>query len=101
MIDMDVVGNNGVHMYGGGTVQLFLQLFFDIVYLIVDLQDIAACRHLGVEGDHETAGTIVMDDQVMNALDRGVSGDKGLDILYKVLLGRLPKQGIHGYRYKR
>ena len=63
------VPHHRVHVDGGLNVVLGFQLPLDMVDHIVNLQEIAVGRHLGVEGHHGPAGAVVVIYQVVDTQD--------------------------------
>ena len=93
-IDLLVVCDNGINVDGGRTIQFVLKLMLNVVNLIVDDQQISVGGNLSVEGKNQSAWTVVMDNQVMHAVDKGMGkndleGKPGVEILpgYGLLLG--------------
>ena len=92
-----VVGDDGIHVDGGGTVELFLKLMFDMVDLFMDRLDIPLRVNLCMERDHQSAGTVIMYDKVVDIVDQGMGNDDLPDLLDKFLLGRLSQKKVHGF----
>ena len=70
--------------------------FFHIVDLIVEIQYVFGRRHLRMEGDHHPAGAVVVDDQIMDADDTGVSHHQLADAGDKFRRRRRAQQRIQG-----
>ena len=81
-IDLLVVGDNGINVDGGRTIQFILNLMLIVVYLIVVVQQISVGGNLSVEGKNQSAWTVVMDNQVMHAVDKGMGKNDLFDFLY-------------------
>ena len=90
-----VIRHNGVHMDDRLTAQFFLQFFFHIINLIMDIQHIFRSRHLGVEGDHHPPRTIVVDDQIVNSDNARMGHHQIPDSLDKLMGGRRAQQGVY------
>ena len=69
-------------MDGGRTIQFVLKLMLNVVNLIVDNQQISVGGNLSVEGNNQSAWTVVMDNQVMHAVDKGMGKNDLFDFLY-------------------
>ena len=54
----------------------------NVVNLIVDNQQISVGGNLSVEGKNQSAWTVVMDNQVMHAVDKGMGKNDLFDFLY-------------------
>ena len=92
-----VVGDDGIHVDGGGTVELFLELMFNMVDLFMDRLDIPFRVNLRMERDHQPAGTVIMYDKVVDIVDQGMGNDDFPDLFDKFFLGRLPQKKVHGF----
>ena len=52
--------------------ELFLKLMFDMVDLFMDRLDIPLRVNLCMERDHQSAGTVIMYDKVVDIVDQGM-----------------------------
>ena len=76
--------------------QLLLQPVLHVIDDIVELQQVAVCRNLGVEGDHHPAGAVVVYHQVVDVLHLGIGADDLLDLFHKFRFRGLAQQGGEG-----
>lgn len=91
-----VVGGDGIHVDHGVASQLLLELALQIVDGIVGSEDIYIHGNLGVKGDHLAAGTVIVNDQVMDAGHNVGFHDDALDLLDEFRLGSLTQQRAKG-----
>ena len=81
-------------MNGGGAVELFLQGMLDIVDLIVYFQQISLCGNLCVKGNDASAGTIVMNDEIVNTVNYGRGIHHIFNFMYQLRIRLLSKKRI-------
>ena len=89
-----VIGDDGVHVDDRLAAQLFPQLLFHVVDLIVELQHVFRGGDLRVDGDHHPAGTVVVDNEVMDTQDALVGHDDVPDLGDKFMGGRRAQQRV-------
>ena len=70
-----IVRFNRVHMDDGITAELCRKLFFNIVYHIVRFEQILIGGNLRVKGDHPSARTVIVNDEVVKTEDPLVRHD--------------------------
>ena len=71
--DLAVVSFDGVHMYCGNSAETLLDFSLGIINGIMDNKNIIAAVDLSVEGNHKSAGAVIMDDQIVNTYDLGIA----------------------------
>lgn len=91
-----VIRHHRVHVDDCLAAQTLLELFFHIVDLIVEIQHVFGRRHLRMEGDHHPAGTVVVDDQIMDADDTGVGHHQPADAGDEFRRRRRAQQRVQG-----
>ena len=90
-----VVGCDRVHMYDGIATHPLTQFLFDIVDHIVRGEHIGVAGDLRVERDHSTRGAVIVNDQIVDALNALVRVNYVLDILDEILARGSAEKGIH------
>ena len=81
-IDLFVICDDGINVDGCGAVQFVLKLVLDVVNLVVDDEKISVSRNFGVEGEYQSSWTVVVDNQVVHAVDKGMGKNDLFDFLY-------------------
>lgn len=92
-----VVRFNGIHVDGGGTAETLLDFHFRPVNGVMETENIPVAADLRVEGYHEPAGAVVMDDQVVNTDNFRMGHDSILNTLYQFRIRRLAKKRGEGF----
>ena len=90
--DMLVVGVQGIHVDDADAAKLLVHLLHCLGQYLVELVDVLVPRNLAVDGDVKAPGTIVVDDQVVDADDLRVAQADLLDFLDKLRVGGRPQQ---------
>ena len=87
-----VIGLDGIHVYSCVAAERAFQLALDGVYAVVQLEDISAAVHLGVQRDHHSARAVIVNNEVVHADDGVRAHDYILDAFDKLRIGRLTEQ---------
>ena len=73
-------------------VQSVSQVMLNQIYHIVHSQNITLSRNFCVQGNQYSAGTVIVDDQIMNTNDTLISHNNIIDLLHKFRIRCLTKQ---------
>ena len=95
-IDLFVVCDDGVNVDGYGAVQFVLKLVLDVVNLVVDDEKVSVSRNFGVEGEDQSSRAVVVDNQVVHAVDKWMGKNDLFDFLYQIFFRSLTEKGING-----
>ena len=82
-------------MDDGIATHLLTQFLFNVVDHIVRLEQIGIAGYLRVERDHSSCGTVIVNDQIVDALNALVRVNNVLDILDEILARGCAEEGIH------
>ena len=93
---MFIIGDDRIHMDDGVALEFVVKEVFDIIDRIVEYEEIAIRGYFRMEGDHDTARAVVVDDHIVDSLDKFVAHNDTFHIFYKIGVGRLAEQRADG-----
>ncbi len=96
LIDLRIIGDDRVHMDDSTAGKLLLQLALYVINQIVQLHKAALGIDLRMQGDHPPSGTVIVNEQVVNAHDLWMGKHNAADFCDKLRVGSLTEQRIDG-----
>lgn len=96
MVCLFVVGDDRIHMDDGIALKFVVKAVFDVVDHIMEYEEAAVCRDFGMEGDHDTARAVIVDDHIVDSLDMLIAHNDPFHIFDKIRVGRLAEQRADG-----
>ena len=88
-----IVDTHGIHVDHGVTVQSVPQLMLNSVDHVVESQDVSVCGNFCMEGDQDSSGAIVVDDQIVDPKHILVGHDDFINLPHKFFVRSLAQQG--------
>ena len=93
--DVRVVCDNRIHMDCHQAVKLRFQVFLGFIDDLVKFHDVSACRDLGMEGDDPLPGSVIIDNQIVDACNLVALVRHDIpDLLYKCRIWCLPEKRV-------
>ena len=96
LIDLRIVGDDRIHVDDSTAGKLLLQLALYVINQIVQLHKAALGIDLRMQGDHPPSGTVIVNEQVVNAHDLWMGKHNAADFCDKFRVGSLTEQRIDG-----